>query len=199
MADPVDVLDFWLGEVGAEGWYAGGERLDALCRERFGDLWQAAADGGLEHWVEGTVGSLAYLILTDQIARNIHRGTALAFATDPHARAAARRAVEAGWDLGAPEPERQFFYLPFEHSEDTADQDLAVALMAERMPETGAETVLHAEAHRQIIRRFGRFPFRNAALGRTDTPAEAAFLSEGGYGAEVRRVTAMHDAKGATP
>ncbi len=199
MADPVEVLDFWLGEVGAGGWYAGGERLDALCRERFGELWQAALDGGLEHWVEGTVGTLAYLVLTDQIARNLHRGTALAFATDPQARAAARRAVEAGWDLGAPEPERQFFYLPFEHSEDPADQDRAVALIAERMPQTGAETLLHAEAHREIIRRFGRFPFRNKALGRTDTPEETAFLASGGYGTEVNRLKAMREAKGATP
>ena len=118
MSDPVEVLEFWLGEIGPEGWYAGGDEIDALCRERFGDLWQAAQDGGLEHWVEGTVGTLAYLILTDQIPRNIHRGSALAFATDPLARAAARKAVENGWDMNAPEPERQFFYMPLETSEN---------------------------------------------------------------------------------
>jgi uncharacterized protein (DUF924 family) len=190
MADPVEVLDFWIDELGPEGWYAGGPAIDAECRERFGDLWLAAADGGLDHWVDGTVGTLAYLVMTDQIPRNIHRGTALAFATDARALAAARRAVAEGWDMGAPEPERQFFYLPFEHSESLADQDQAVALMAERMPETGADNLLHARAHRAIIARFGRFPFRNAALGRVSTPEEEAFLAEGGYGATVEKLKA---------
>lgn len=190
MADPVEVLDFWLGELGPDGWYAGGEEIDRVCRDRFLDLWQAAHDGGLEHWVDGTVGTLAYLIVTDQISRNIHRGTALAFATDPQARAAATQAVAEGWDMAAPEPERQFFYLPFEHSETLADQDRCVALMAERLPDTGAENVLHARAHREIVARFGRFPFRNAALGRASTPEEEVFLAEGGYGAVVRRLEA---------
>ena len=99
-----------------------------------------------------------------------------------------KRAVAEGWDLDAPEPERQFFYLPYEHSEDPADQAAAVRLIGERLPETGAETLLHARAHQAIIARFGRFPFRNAALGREDTAAEAAFLAEGGYAAEVRRL-----------
>ena len=90
MSDPIEVLEFWLHEVGPKGWYQGGDEIDSLCRDRFADLWQAALDGGLEHWVDGTVGTLAYLILTDQIPRNINRDTALAFATDPLARAAAR-------------------------------------------------------------------------------------------------------------
>ncbi len=190
MADPVKVLDYWIGELGPEGWYAGGAAIDAECRRRFLGLWQAASGGGLDHWVDGTVGTLAYLILTDQLPRNMHRGTALAFATDPQALAAARRAVETGWDLGAPEPERQFFYLPFEHSEIPADQDRAVALIEERLPETGADTLLHARAHREVIRRFGRFPFRNDVLGRASTAGEEAFLAEGGYGALVRQLEA---------
>lgn len=189
MSDPVEVLDFWLGEIGPDGWYAGGEEIDDTIAVRFGDLWQALHDGGLEHWVDGTVGTLAYLIVADQFSRNIHRGKALAFATDGPARAAARRAVDAGWDLGAPEPERQFFYLPFEHSEDMADQDLCVRLMEERLPSAPGNT-LHAHAHRQIIARFGRFPFRNAALGRETTADEAAFLAEGGYGATLRALQA---------
>jgi uncharacterized protein (DUF924 family) len=190
MADPVEVLDYWIGELGPDGWYAGGAEIDAECRLRFLDLWQAAADGGLEHWVDGTVGTLAYLIVTDQVSRNIHRGTALAFATDPLALAAARRAVDAGWDLDAPEPERQFFYLPFEHSEALADQDRAVELIGERLPQGGADTLLHARAHRDIIRRFGRFPFRNAVLGRESTVEEEVFLAEGGYGALIRKLQA---------
>lgn len=191
MSDPVEVLEFWLGEVGPQGWYVGGAELDATCRERFADLWQAAHDGGLEHWVEGTVGTLAYLVICDQLARNIHRGSALAFATDTRALAAARRAVEEGWDMGAPEPERQFFYMPFEHSENPADQSMAVRLLTERMA-SDPEMALHARAHQAIITRFGRFPFRNAALGRTSTPEEAAFLAEGGYAAEVARQRASH-------
>ena len=186
MSDPVEVLDFWLGEIGPDGWYAGGEAIDAQVRERFGDLWQAAAGQGIEHWIDGAAGSLAYLIVTDQFPRNLWRGDARAFATDAQARAAARAALDAGWDMDAPEPERQFFYLPFEHSEDPADQALSVRLFGERMPETGADNLLHARAHAAIIDRFGRFPFRNAALGRDTTPEEQAFLDQGGYGAMVR-------------
>jgi len=185
MADPVQVLDFWLDEIGPDGWYAGDEATDARCRAELGDVWQAAHDGGLEHWVEGAAATLAYLVLCDQIARNINRGSALAFATDAHARAAARIALAEGWDMAAPEPDRQFFYMPFEHSEDPDDQDLSVKLMIERMP--GApDLALHARAHQQIIARFGRFPFRNAALGRDSTAEEAAFMAEGGYAAVVR-------------
>jgi uncharacterized protein (DUF924 family) len=191
MADPVEVLDFWLGEVGEAGWYAGGDDLDALVRERFFELWQAAFDGGLEHWVDGAVGTLAYLILCDQLPRNMHRGTALAFATDDRALAAARRALDEGWDMAAPEPERQFFYMPFEHSEHASDQARAVRLMEERLP-LDPDMALHARAHAEVIRRFGRFPTRNAALGRENTPAEAEYLSEGGYAAVVEQLRASH-------
>jgi uncharacterized protein (DUF924 family) len=187
MADPVEVLDFWLGEIGPKGWYAGGDEIDGICRERFADLWQAALDGGLEHWVDGTVGTLAYLIVCDQFPRNIHRGTALAFATDAQARAAARKAVAEGWDLNAPEPERQFFYMPFEHSEDPTDQVLAVQYLTERLA-SDPEMALHARAHQEIIARYGRFPTRNEALGRTSSPEEQAYLDEGGYMAVVNRL-----------
>lgn len=193
MSDPIEILDYWLGEVGPEGWFAGGETLDGDIRDRFGDIWQAAAEGGLEHWVEGTVGTLAYLILCDQLARNMHRGTAQAFATDAQALAAAKLAVDHGWDLNAPEPERQFFYMPFEHSENPADQDRAVELLTERLA-SDPEMALHARAHRDIIAQFGRFPFRNAALGRETTAAEAEFLAAGGYAAVVNRQKASHAA-----
>ena len=187
MSDPIELLDFWLDEVGPDGWYAGGEVLDATCRDRFVDIWTAARDGGLEHWVEGTVGSLAFLILTDQLPRNMFRGRAESFATDPLALAAARRAVAAGWDMDAPEPERQFFYMPFEHSEDPADQATAVRLMEERLS-SDPEMALHDRAHQAVIARFGRFPGRNEALGRFSTPEEQDWLDQGGYGAEVRRM-----------
>lgn len=191
MADPVDVLDFWLGEVGPDGWYAGGHDLDGECRSRFLELWQAALDGGLDHWAEGCAGTLAYLILTDQLSRNMHWDSPLAFATDPLALAAARRAIAAGWDLNAPEPDRQFFYKPFEHSEDAGDQALAVQYLTERMP-SDPEMALHARAHQWVIEKFGRFPTRNAALNRPSTPDEEAYLAEGGYAAVVRALKDSH-------
>lgn len=184
MADPQEVLNFWLGEIGPDGWYAGGEAIDSVCRDRFGRLWAAAHDGGLDHWVDGATGTLAYLIVTDQFARNIHRGTALAFSTDARALTAARKAVNAGWDMITAEPERQFFYMPFEHSEDPANQALAVQLLAERL-QSSPDLALHARAHQEIIRRYGRFPTRNEALGRTSSAEERAYLDEGGYGALV--------------
>ena len=191
MSDPIEILDYWLGEVGPEGWYRGGEELDDDIRARFSEIWQAAREDGLEHWVEGTVGTLAYIILCDQLARNMHRGHADSFATDAQARAAARKAVAAGWDMNAPEPERQFFYMPFEHSEDPGDQERAVTYLTERLS-SDPEMALHARAHQQIIARFGRFPFRNAALGRESTAEEQAFMAEGGYGAIVAVLKASH-------
>ena len=188
MDSPAEVLEFWLHEIGPEGWYKGGEEIDLACA-RLGDLWQAARDGGLEHWVEGPGPCLAYLILCDQVPRNVHRGTALAFATDALARAAAKTALAAGWDVDVPEPERQFFYMPFEHSEDAGDQALAVQLLTERLTSDPA-MALHARAHAEVIRRFGRFPFRNAALGRVSTAEETAFLEAGGYPALVKQLTA---------
>lgn len=187
MSDPVEVLDFWLGDIGSDGWYAGTPEIDAAVKDRFADLWQAAHEGGLDHWTEGTVGTLAYLIVTDQFPRNIHRGTALSFATDARALAAAKKAVAAGWDMNAPEPERQFFYMPFEHSEDPEDQARAVALLTERLA-SDPEMALHARAHQEIIRRYGRFPTRNAALGRATTPEEQVYLDAGGYMAIVNQL-----------
>ena len=184
MANPKEVLDFWLTEIGPDGWYAGGEAIDSACRTRFSGLWTAAHEGRLDHWLDSAVGALAYLIVTDQFPRNIHRGTALAFATDARALTAARKAVDAGWDMATPEPERQFFYMPFEHSEDPADQALAVRFLSERFV-SNPGLALHARAHQEIIRRYGRFPTRNEALGRISSAEELAYLAGGGYGAVV--------------
>ncbi|WP_136685574.1 DUF924 family protein [Falsirhodobacter xinxiangensis] len=186
MDDPESVLDFWLGELDPEDWYSGEPELDEEIRERFGDLWQAAHDGGLEHWVDGPAGTLAYLIVTDQFPRNLFRGQDKAFSTDPKARAAARRALDQGWDMAVPVPERQFMYLPFEHSEDIEDQDLSVTLFSDRLEDP--ESLLHARAHQSIIARFGRFPFRNAALSREMTREETEFMQQGSYLAEVERL-----------
>ncbi len=113
--------------------------------------------------------------------RNAFRGTAEAFAGDRRARAVAKTAIDNGYDLAVPEPERQFFYLPLMHSESLADQERCVRLVLMRLPATGAENRHHAMQHREVIRRFGRFPSRNAALGRADTGDERAYRAGGGY------------------
>ena len=182
-----DVLTFWLDEIGPEGWYTGSAEIDAACR-RFEPLWQEAHAGGLENWRFNPRRNLAYVILTDQLPRNIFRGQGEAFATDRRARAAALMGIGRGWDLRVNEPERQFYYLPLMHSEVLADQEKALRLILARMPETGADNLLHARAHREVIRRLGRFPTRNAALGRRTTAPEQAFLDAGGYGAVLREL-----------
>lgn len=187
---PDEVLHFWLTEIGPEGWYSVKDHVDEACRTRFGETWQLAHDGELEHWRTSPEGVLAYLIVTDQLPRNMFRDEARAFATDAQALAAAVAAHDRGWDVKIAEPQRQFFYLPFMHSEVLTDQDHGVCLIKRNMPETGASNLLHARAHRQVIRRFGRFPHRNEALGRTTRAPEAGFLAAGGYGAVVRELEA---------
>lgn len=184
MSDPKTVLEYWLETVGQKGWYEVNSEVDAEITAQFGRLWEAAHDGGLDHWVDGALGCLAYIIITDQFSRNMFRGQARAFATDAKALAAARTALAHDWDQECPTPARQFFFLPFEHSEDPDDQALAVDCFTNRMDDP--ETALHARAHQTIIQRFGRFPFRNAALGRVSSPEEEKFLADGGYGEIVR-------------
>ncbi len=190
METPETVTDFWLNEIGPQGWYQSSEALDDEIRRRFEGLWQQARAGGLKDWKMSPDTMLAYLILVDQFPRNMFRDSALAFATDKLARATAKKAIEAKWDMRVPEPARQFFYLPLMHAECLADQDRCVRLMLTRMPETGTSNLRHAKAHREVIRRFGRFPYRNKALARTDTLPEAAFQHEGGYGAVLNAVSA---------
>lgn len=181
-----EVIRFWLDEVGPAGWYKVDEALDQSIRDRFQEAWQHAREGGYHHWLTTPQGMLAYIILTDQFPRNMFRGQADAFATDKLANAAAKQAVSKGWDMRIDEPARQFFYLPMMHSENLCDQERCVRLICERMPETGAGNLIHAKAHREIIRLFGRFPYRNAALSRKDTGAETAYISAGGYGETLR-------------
>lgn len=190
MATPEMVLEYWIDELGPEGWYAGGKAIDDAIRQRFLPVWEALERGQFHDWLCSPVGTLAYLIVADQFPRNMFRGEPRAFATDHLARAAVHRALARGFDLEIPEPQRQFFYLPLEHSECKADQSHAVRLILTRMPETGPAILLHARAHREIIREFGRFPFRNQALGRQNTPAEDRFLADGAYGAVLRRLSA---------
>ena len=191
MVTPEQVLSYWVDEIGPKGWYVGTDALDAQVREKFMKTWQEAQAGACGLWLTSPVGTLGYIVLTDQFPRNMFRGGQDAFATDKSARAAAKIAIERDWDLRIPEPVRQFFYMPLMHSENLIDQDRCVRLMKTRLVETGADNLRHACAHRSVIRQFGRFPFRNAALGRMQTAAETAWLDEGGYGATLRAVDAQ--------
>ena len=190
MVTPEEILAFWLDEQGPEKWYIQDETLDETIRDRFFDAWMGAQDGRYSMWLTYPSGVLAYIILTDQMPRNMFRGDGRSFLTDRAALAAAKAAIDKGWDMKIDEPARQFFYLPLMHSESLCDQDRCVRLLCERMPETGASNLLHARAHREVIRKFGRFPYRNAALERATTALEADYVSAGGYGQTVRELQA---------
>ena len=172
-----DVLAFWR-EAGPDKWFTKNEEFDRELALRFMGLHDQACRGALDSWADSADGSLALVILLDQVPRNIFRGTARAFATDAKALSIAKEAVLAGFDQSFPPQERQFFYLPFEHSENLADQDTCVAL-CEAMGD--AETLRWAHIHRDAIARFGRFPHRNPMLGRETTPEEAEYLVNGGF------------------
>ncbi|MBS0433058.1 MAG: DUF924 family protein [Proteobacteria bacterium] len=172
-----DVVEFWRA-AGPRRWFARDAAFDADCRTRFLDAHHAAARREFEAWMGDPDGALALLILLDQIPRNIFRGSAHSYATDGLAREYARRAIEAGFDAATAPELRAFFYLPFEHSEDIADQERSLDLHR-ALP--GDDPAHWARLHHDIIRRFGRFPHRNAALGRASTPEEQAFLEGGGF------------------
>ena len=177
VVNAADVVSFWK-EAGPERWFNKNAAFDKEIRERFFDTYEAAAAGRLSDWEQSAQGALALLILLDQFPRNMFRGDTRAFATDPLARAITAGAIIRGFDSQVPKELRSFFYLPFEHSEDLADQERCIALNKA----TGdADGLKWAEIHANIIRRFGRFPHRNAALGRTTTPEEQAFLDGGGF------------------
>lgn len=176
----LDIVTFWKDEVGVQKWYMGSPELDQEIVDRFMATYEAARDGKLDHWQEDATGSLAMLLLLDQFPRNMFRGDPRSFATDAKARDVARHAIESGQDLEVEGLIRQFFYLPFEHSESLADQDYGYEKFSTSMPDLDLG-LLHARSHREIIRRYGRFPFRNDALGRESTAEEKEFMDAGGY------------------
>lgn len=190
MSTPEEVLAFWLDEIGPQGWYETSEVLDTTIRDRFEPVWKQAMEGALSLWLTYPSGALAYLIVTDQFSRNMFRNTAQAFTSDSQALAVAKAAIGKDWDMRIDAPARQFFYMPLMHSENVSDQERCVRLFHTRMPDAGAGNLLHAKAHREVIRKFGRFPFRNAALDRRSTKPEADFMQDGGYGATVRSLQA---------
>ncbi|HXN16067.1 MAG TPA: DUF924 family protein [Usitatibacter sp.] len=181
-----EVLDFWFGPLDARGkprpeWFRKDAAFDAEIRRRFAALHEAAARGTRDAWRASPQPMLALVILLDQFSRNMYRDQARAFAQDERALDCAREALSRGDDLGLLPVERQFLYLPFEHSEELPDQDKAVELMRSLEAfETTRGLTRWAESHRDIIRRFGRFPHRNAALGRESTRVELEFLEKPG-------------------
>lgn len=179
MSDPgsAAVLQFWF-DVEPKNWFVNNPAFDAEVRSRFLALHEAAAAGRLARWADAPRSCLALVIVLDQFPRNMFRGEARAFATDPQARAAACAILQHAWDKQMTLAERLFAYLPFEHSEALEDQDRACELMQD----FDDEQRRYAERHREIIRRFGRFPHRNGILGRPSTPAEIEFLKMPGSG-----------------
>ncbi|HXP31745.1 MAG TPA: DUF924 family protein [Stellaceae bacterium] len=180
------LLGVWFGLPGTpdydrprQVWFTVDPAFDALLRERFQADQTRAASGGYDHWAAARDPALALVLLLDQLPRNLYRGTAQAYASDAKARSVARLALAQGFDAAVSAVRRGFFYLPFEHSEDLADQELSLRLFGALHPEAERDSQLrYARRHRDIIARFGRFPHRNAALGRATTAAEAAFLQE---------------------
>lgn len=171
-----DIVEFWT-DAGPARWFKKDADFDDRFRSRFAAAHQVAADGGLGDWQANANGALALLILLDQYPRNSFRGSARMYVTDPQALAVAQSAVAAGFDAAVDRSLRLFFYLPFIHSEQLAQQDRALELYAA----LGEETQRHAHVHRDIILRFGRFPHRNALLGRATSVDEQAFLDAGGF------------------
>jgi uncharacterized protein (DUF924 family) len=179
-----EVLEFWFGDsdlradvVRRKVWFVKDPRFDEEIRSRFFATCEDAARGAFTPWLQDARECLALIILLDQFPRNLFRGEPRAFATDPDALASAQHAVERGFDQFVAPGARMFFYLPFEHSEDIAMQRRAVALFEamREIPEM-SEAIRYAQLHFDVIRRFGRFPHRNAILGRISTPDEEAFL-----------------------
>lgn len=186
---PQSVLQFWFEEIPRERWFVSDAKFDAKIRRRFAKAIEdeaRRADPDGHPWEDTADGALALIILFDQLTRNTWRCSGKAFDFDHLAHAAAFRLVDSGLDWTIAPERRSFAYMPFMHSEDIEDQDLCVALCAERLPEAD-NTVEHAKKHREVIERFGRFPYRNTALGRSSTPEEITYLGNGGYAPGAKR------------
>lgn len=184
-----DVLDFWFAEANAAHWFAADDGFDARIRERFGAVAQAAAEGRLDDWARTAPGWLALLIVLDQFPRNLYRNDPRAWAADVGAQRVALSGLARGDDRQLPAVQRVFAYLPLEHAEDIALQRRSVALFEAlaAAAEPGQRALFedyldYARRHQQVIVRFGRFPHRNAVLGRPSTPEELHYLAQPGAG-----------------
>ena len=177
LSTPDEVINFWR-EAGPEKWFSKDDAFDQACRDRFLPTYEAAARGDLNEWELTPEGALAVILLLDQFPRNMFRGKRETYKADPVALMAADRAIERGFDHQVEPTFRRFFYLPFMHSESLPDQERSVALN-EALGEE--DSVKYAHHHHDIVARFGRFPHRNAILGRETTPEEEAFLQEDSF------------------
>jgi uncharacterized protein (DUF924 family) len=176
-ASPEDIVHFWFRELSSKDWYRAPAHVDAAITERFGDTYEALKDGVPADWLESAEGFLAAILVLDQFPRNMFRGAPQAFATDDKALSLSKRAIAEGFDMQLPPEKRCFIYIPFQHSEDLADQKRSLELFTAL---GNPENLDFAERHEAIIARFGRFPHRNATLGRDSTPEEEAFLQQPG-------------------
>jgi uncharacterized protein (DUF924 family) len=174
---PEQLLRFWFEDHGRDDWFGGGPDFDAQIAERFGEWREALRSHPVEALTLGAATALAAVLLFDQVPRNVHRGTAEAFATDELALAIARAVIARGYDEALDTDQRLFLYLPFEHSEDMDDQRESLLLIGGL---DNSEYLDFAQKHFDIVKRFGRFPHRNAALGRADRPGEAEAIAAGG-------------------
>ena len=174
---PQDVVDFWY-QAGEDRWFSKDASFDGQLAVRFGAVLKAARTGVCDHWGETPQGALGLVLLLDQVPRNIHRGSPLAFTTDSPALRLAKEWIGKGYHWKLPAPQAIWFCMPFEHSEHIDDQWRCVALFQS----LGLNDMVHwAKVHLDIIARFGRFPHRNKVLGRASTAAEIAFLKAGGF------------------
>jgi uncharacterized protein (DUF924 family) len=194
VADAEEVLEFWFADAATSPqalerrnkvWFSGGPRFDRACSDAFAATLAAAARGGLDHWKESPRGRLALILLLDQFSRNIHRGEAAAYSQDDRALAVCREGIERRHDEQLSLIERTFFYLPMEHAEDTQVQELSVQHFDALVDQAPEELRQHFEAnaayarqHQDIVARFGRFPHRNAVLGRDSTHEETTYLAD---------------------
>lgn len=176
-AEPGEVVSYWLSQD-EKVWFTADPAFDAEVVSRFAELVERAKSGALDDWADEPEGALALVILLDQMTRNIYRDSPEMFAADAKALDVAKRAIARGFDMDLAEEKRRWLYMPFMHSEDLADQDTSVELFARSEL---SKSLPFAEEHADIIRRFGRFPHRNAILGRETTQEEAAFLAGGGF------------------
>jgi uncharacterized protein (DUF924 family) len=175
--DPAEVVTFWLAQTD-EVWFSANDAFDAVVSDRFRELFERAKSGALDHWADTPEGALALVILLDQMSRNMYRGSPGMYAADSKALGLAKQAIARGFDERLTSDKRRWLYMPFMHSEVLADHERGIELFTRA---NLSESLPFALGHADIIRRFGRFPHRNAILGRQSTPEEEAFLADGGF------------------
>ena len=171
---PQKIIDFWFADDVRKLWFNSTAEFDRSLRERFEDILKQADQGELDHWMESAAGCLALVIILDQFPLNMFRGNAQSFATEARSREVARVAIENGFDKALAAEQQAFLYMPFMHSEDIADQELALELFAQPGMESNLRFARH---HHALVETYGRFPHRNAVLGRTSTAAEIEYLN----------------------